>query len=116
MHTHGRSQMRLDLERLAELRQAVPVPLVLHGASSIYPPDLVEAIRLGVRKINVGSILKRTYLETLREASNQLGDAYNPYDVMGSGFPEDVLTKARVAVQERIAELMHLFGSAGKAV
>jgi ketose-bisphosphate aldolase len=115
-HVHGRSQVRLNLERLAQLRRAVPVPLVLHGASSIYPPDLVEAIRLGVRKINVGSVLKRTYLETLREASNQLGDAYNPYDVVGSGFPEDVLTKARVAVQERIAELMHLFGSAGKAV
>lgn len=116
VHTHGRNQMRLDLERLAELRQAVPVPLVLHGATSIYPPDLVEAIRLGVRKINVGSILKRTYFETLREAGNRVGDSYNPYDVMGSGFPEDVLTQARVAVQERIAELMHLFGSAGKAV
>ena len=116
VHTHGRSQMRLDLARLAELRQAVPVPLVLHGATSIYPPDLVEAIRLGVRKINVGSILKRTYFETLRAASAQVGDSYNPYDVIGSGFAEDVLTQARVAVQERIAELMHLFGSAGKAV
>ncbi|MGQ9785739.1 MAG: class II fructose-bisphosphate aldolase [Anaerolineae bacterium] len=115
-HVHGRSQVHLNLERLAELRRAVSVPLVLHGATSIYPPDLVEAIRLGVRKINVGSILKRTYLETLREASNQVGDGYNPYDVVGSGFPEDVLTKARVAVQERIVELMDLFGSAGKAV
>ncbi|MDW8070257.1 MAG: class II fructose-bisphosphate aldolase [Anaerolineae bacterium] len=114
-HTHGRSQTRLDLERLAALRQAVPVPLVLHGATSIYSPDLVEAIRLGVRKINVGSILKRTYFETLRRASNQVGDAYNPYDIIGSGFPEDVLTQARVAVQERIIELMQLFGSAGKA-
>jgi fructose/tagatose bisphosphate aldolase len=116
VHTHGRSHMRLDLERLAALRRAVPVPLVLHGATSIYPPDLVEAIQLGVRKINVGSILKRTYFETLRAASAQVGDPYNPYDVIGSGFPEDVLTQARVAVQERIAELMHLFGSAGKAM
>ena len=116
VHVHGRSQVRLNLERLAELRRAVPVPLVLHGATSIYPPDIVEAIRLGVRKINVGSILKRTYFETLREASSQIGDSYNPYDVIGSGFPEDVLTQARVAVQERTMELMHLFGSAGKVV
>jgi len=115
VHVHGRNQVRLNLERLAELRRAVPVPLVLHGATSIYPPDLAEAVRLGVRKINVGSILKRTYLETLRDASNRVGSAYNPYDVIGSGFPEDVLAQARVAVQERIAEMMYLFGSAGKA-
>ena len=115
VHVHGRSQVRLNLSRLAELRGAVHVPLVLHGATSVYPPDIVEAIRLGIRKINVGSVLKRTYFETLRDASDRVGSHYSPYDVIGSGFPSDVLTVARCAMQERVEDLMRLFGSAGRA-
>jgi ketose-bisphosphate aldolase len=115
VHLHGRSQVRLNLSRLAELREAVPVPLVLHGATSIHPDDMAEAIRLGVRKINVGSILKRTYFETLRDASNQVGSHYNPYDVMGSGMSSDVLAVARTAMQETVEDMLRLFGSTGKA-
>lgn len=115
VHVHGRSQVRLNLEQLKKLHAAVPVPLVLHGATSVHPPDMVEAIRLGIRKINVGSVLKRTYFETLRDAGNRVGGAYNPYDVIGSGFAGDVLTVARLAMQERVEDLMRLFGSAGKA-
>jgi len=32
--------------------------LALHGASSVYDSDIKEAIKLGIRKINVGKILK----------------------------------------------------------
>jgi fructose/tagatose bisphosphate aldolase len=46
--------LRLDLDRLRALA-GLPVPLVLHGASSIAPADLQAAIAIGVRKINVGS-------------------------------------------------------------
>jgi fructose/tagatose bisphosphate aldolase len=115
VHVHGRSQVRLNLEQLKKLRAVVPVPLVLHGATSVHPPDMVEAIRLGIRKINVGSVLKRTYFETLRGAGNRVGGAYNPYDIIGSGFAGDVLTSARLAMQERVEDMMRLFGSAGKA-
>jgi len=52
-HLHGRSEVRLNLDRLAELLKMVPVPLVLHGATSVSQSDLKEAIRLGVRKVNV---------------------------------------------------------------
>jgi fructose/tagatose bisphosphate aldolase len=115
VHIHGRSQVHLDLSRLAELRAAVPVPLVLHGATSVLPADLAAAVQGGVRKINVGSILKRTFFETLRRASNQVGEAYNPYQVMGSGLSGDVLSVARLALQRVVEDYMRLFGSAGKA-
>lgn len=114
-HTHGHTQLRLNLQRLAELRAVVPVPLVLHGATSVYPPDLAAAVQGGVRKINVGSILKRTFLETLRRAADQVGNSYNPYQVVGSGLADDVLSQARLAVQRVVEDLMRLFGSAGQA-
>jgi len=115
VHLHGRSEVRLDSSRIRELREALRVPLVLHGASSVSRVDLAEAIRLGVRKINVGSVLKRAYFEALRRACANVGDDYNPYEVVGSGLDGDVLAAGRVALQRVVEGLMHLFGSAGRA-
>jgi ketose-bisphosphate aldolase len=116
VHLHGRSEVRLDLSRLKDLRQTIDVPLVLHGGSSISRTDLQAAIRLGVRKINVGSVLKRTYLEGLRLGLEELGGNFNPYEVVGSGLAEDVLVKGRLALQKVVEDWMCLFGSAGKAL
>lgn len=114
-HLHGRSEVRLNLSRLAELRKMVSVPLVLHGATSISQTDLREAIQLGVRKINVGSILKRSYFEAIRAACSSVGEDYNPYEIVGSGLEKDVLNAGRVALRKRVKELMGLFGSAGRS-
>ncbi len=113
-HLHGRQAVRLNLERLAMLRKAVPLPLVLHGATSVHQADLVEAVRLGVRKINVGSILKRTYFESVRQACLAVGENYNPYEVIGSGLSSDVLTSGRLAMQQTVEALLRLFGSADR--
>ena len=115
VHLHGRSEVRLDLSRLTELRQVIDVPLVLHGGSSISRADLQAAIGRGVSKINVGSVLKRSYLGALRLALEELGGNFNPYEVIGSGLDEDVLVKGRLALQKVVEDLMCLFGSAGKA-
>lgn len=115
VHLHGRKTVHLNLEHLAELRSRVPVPLVLHGATSVAREDLAQAIRIGVRKINVGSALKQSYLNTLCRACAGVGAEYNPYQMMGSGLPQDVLTVARVALQKTVEEWMLLFGSARQA-
>ncbi len=114
-HLHGRSPVSLDHEKLRELVRAVPVPLVLHGASSIPSGELRAAIQSGVRKINVGSVLKQTYFDALRRACREIGESYNPYAILGSGTESDVLVTGRVALQEKVEELLRLFGSAGQA-
>jgi fructose/tagatose bisphosphate aldolase len=115
MHLHGRQELGLDLDLLGELRRALSVPLVLHGATSVRREDLSAAAKMGVRKINVGSVLKKTYFEALREACNEIGETYNPYLVMGSGLDGDVLLAARRALRDVVVDLMNLFGSTGKA-
>jgi ketose-bisphosphate aldolase len=109
-HLHGRRRVKLNFPLIVDLKQALKVPLVLHGASSVDRLDLVEAIRLGIRKINVGSALKRAYLEALRQAIAQTGDDYNPYDVIGSGLAGDVLTAGRLALQKTVEDWMRVFG------
>lgn len=115
MHLHGRRALRLDMARLHKLEHQVPVPLVLHGASSVRHDDLRTAIELGIRKINVGSLLKQAYFEALRAACAAVEDPYNPYEVVGSGLKADVLTAGRIALQQTVEELMRLFGSVDKA-
>jgi fructose/tagatose bisphosphate aldolase len=115
VHLHGKRAVHLDLDLLRELYDALDVPLVLHGATSVSESDLVDGIRFGIRKINVGSALKQAYFETLRAVCDTTGDTYNPYDVIGSGLREDVLMAGRIALQRKVEHYMRLFGSAGKA-
>lgn len=58
--------VRLDLERLAEIAAATPVPLVLHGASGLPAEDLLGAVELGAVKININAELRRAYIGALR--------------------------------------------------
>lgn len=113
-HLHGRKRVRLNLPLIADLKLALKVPLVLHGASSVDVGDLSEAIRLGIRKINVGSSLKRAFFEAVRLASVQAGNDYNPYEVVGSGQAGDVLTTGRLALQKTVEDWMKVFMSGRK--
>lgn len=115
MHLHGRRELGLDVDLLGELRRRLSLPLVLHGATSVRGEDLQAAIKAGIGKINVGSLLKQTYFEALRSACNDVGQDNNPYVVVGSGLEGDVLVAARQALQDVVAGLMRLFGSAGRA-
>lgn len=68
-NAHGRytALPRLDFDRLAALREAVPVPLVLHGGSGTPEADLRRAIRLGIAKVNVATELVTAVRESLQE-------------------------------------------------
>ena len=45
-------QPKLDFARLAQIKQVVNVPLVMHGGSGVSEQDYRRVIELGVRKIN----------------------------------------------------------------
>ena len=114
IHLHGRLKLDLDIDHLKTLREALDCPLVLHGASSVAEASIRAAVSSGIRKVNVGSTLKRTYFESLRAACNTVDPGYIPYDVVGSLRAGDVNVEARRALQKKVEELMLLFGSAGR--
>ena len=114
VHLHGRRLVGLDLARLAAIRARVGVPLVLHAASSVDDAALGEAIRRGIRKINVGSALRSAFYRALRDRLADAGPEFNPYAVVGSGLPEDLLLAGRLAVRDLVAAKMRLFASAGR--
>lgn len=114
-HMHGKREIRLKLDALVEIKKKVKIPLVLHGGSYINPDDIKNAIEIGIRKINVGSILKKVYFQKIKETVKNLSLSSNPYDIVGSGFKNDIHTKARLAVQAVIENFMIQYGSNNKA-
>lgn len=71
----GKPEIYFD--RLAEINEAVSVPLVLHGGSGIPEEDIRRAIKNGINKVNVGTIIHCTYMNTMKKTLNEMPE--NPY-------------------------------------
>jgi len=106
----------LDFNLVRALREKIDIPIVLHGATGITDEDLKLAIQLGMCKVNVGTVLKRAYLNSIQSyLKNNDVNKMDPHNVMGRGGREDMLCKAREAVCDKVVRYMVLFGSENKA-
>ena len=56
---------RLHIEHLRALRLAAGVPLVLHGGSGVQKESVLEGIRNGIAKINIGTEIRQAYEKPL---------------------------------------------------
>jgi ketose-bisphosphate aldolase len=66
---------RLNIEHLKIIRQAVKIPLVLHGGSNIPMEYVHEAIKNGIAKINIGTEIRQTYESTIATSQIAAQDA-----------------------------------------
>ena len=96
----------LDLPLIAALREAVPVPLVLHGSSGVPDATLAAAVGAGMRKVNISTHLNRLYTEAVREAL-----AADPALV----DPRRWLAPARDAMAAEVARLLAVLGAPAPA-
>lgn len=97
---------RLDLALIGRLREAVPVPLVLHGSSGIDHVLLGEAVGHGMTKINIGTLLNIAFTGSIRsslDADPALVD------------PRRYLTGARAAVAETVAGCLQAVSGRARA-
>jgi fructose-bisphosphate aldolase class II len=67
-HAMVTREARLDLDLIAALRGAVPVPLVLHGSSGVPDAGLAAAVRRGMTKVNIATHLNVAYTAAARAA------------------------------------------------
>jgi tagatose 1,6-diphosphate aldolase GatY/KbaY len=104
VHGHYQREPDLDFERLAAIRGAVSVPLVLHGASGLPDALVRRAIALGICKLNVNTELRAAYVQSVTER------------VRAPRAPDlaDLMAAATAAMQAIVVNKLHLFGSAGK--
>jgi fructose/tagatose bisphosphate aldolase len=75
----------------------------LYGGTSTEPADVSEAIKVGVRKINLGSVLNESYFDGPWNACAKVDGDYNPYEVVGSETEEDVLATSRASLRKTVS-------------
>jgi fructose-bisphosphate aldolase, class II len=106
VHAGRRKDTELDLERLAAIRAAVDIPLVLHGSSGVTDRCVADGIRLGLCKVNVATQLNQAFTAAIREVLAASGTEIDPRRYLGP---------AREAMAAGVAERLRFFGAAGKA-
>lgn len=68
--THGqyKSKAKINYELLTELKAKLgSTGLVLHGGTGVSDEDMRRCVREGMKKINVGTELNKSYIEVVRE-------------------------------------------------
>ncbi len=120
-------EAHLDLKRLQEIREQVDIPLVLHGASSVYPdliqgidrfggaikeahgvPDSIikKCIKRGICKVNTDTDLRLAFDLGIREFLIE-----NP----GVFDYRKILQAAKEQVKDVVKKKIYVFGSENKA-
>ncbi len=75
----------LDLDRIAELRETLDVPLVLHGSSGVPDETLTAAVRAGMTKINIATHLNHAFTDAVRAYLAERPEAVDPRKYLGAG-------------------------------
>lgn len=105
VHGLKTKQVSLNLDRLAEIRNRVPIPLVLHGSSGVSDNDIRQGIAMGLCKVNVATQLNQAFTGAVREALERDGELVDP---------RKYLAPARNAQMEIVRERIRFFGASGK--
>ena len=129
--SHGaykfKGEPHLDFDRLREIASRIEQPIVLHGASSLppdevllaerygaklehaqgIPPELIQkAVTMGIAKVNTDSDLRLAALGRLRQVLVERPNLFNLYELMG---------EMEKAIRRATAQRIRLLGSDGKA-
>ncbi|MDI9221486.1 tagatose bisphosphate family class II aldolase [Pantoea sp. EA-12] len=104
---HGmyQGEPKLDFARLAQIRDRVGIPLVLHGASGIPEAMLRQSIELGICKVNVATELKIAFSDAVKSFFNE-----NPR----SNDPREYMEPGKKAMKYIVQEKIRMCGSEGK--
>jgi fructose/tagatose bisphosphate aldolase len=105
----------MDLDRLDAIHGRAGVPLALHGGTSFPREAVPGAIERGVAKLNVGTALKRAFLEGLKEAAAAADPAASPHDLLGSHGRSDLLEAGKARLIPVVRDLIRLYGGSGRA-
>jgi len=71
---HGKYKQapKLAIERIKEIKESAKIPLVLHGGSGIPDDQIKLAIEAGIRKINFGTDICCSFLDSVFEVDRSI--------------------------------------------
>jgi fructose-bisphosphate aldolase class II len=89
----------LNIERVRSIREAVGIPLVLHGASGNSADDIRGCVQAGVSIVHVNTELRIAYRSGLLQAFSEHPDEVSPYKYLKS---------AKLAMQKVVEEKLRI--------
>jgi fructose-bisphosphate aldolase class II len=78
----GTTRKRLDISRIAEIKNAARVPLTLHGGSGTDDEDLRKAIAAGINVIHINTELRVAWRRGMEDALRQEPEQVVPYKIL----------------------------------
>lgn len=105
---HGlmRGEPRIDYGRMCAIRDATPVPLVIHGGSGLTEATYGQLVQSGMCKINFYAELSRAAADSIRGRLRQNPD---------TDSITQLLADMRPSVQRAVENKIRIWGSEGKA-
>lgn len=88
---------QLNINRLKEIKEAVEVPLVLHGTSGVPENIVKECIKAGICKVNYATDLRKAFTEGIRKYIEE-----HPENVDPKKYLEEGKRAVREIVKNRI--------------
>jgi fructose-bisphosphate aldolase class II len=98
---HGDAQKRLDIARIAAIRDAAGVFMTLHGGSGTNDEDFKKAIKAGMNIVHVNTEIRLAWKRGMEKALG-VGESVVPYKILG---------EVVAAVQKVVDARMRLFSS-----
>ncbi len=107
LHGHYPVPKALDLELLQRIRDVIGCHISLHGGSDTPGHYFIEAVKIGVTKININSDMRLAYRDTLEKVLADNKSEYAVVKLMGTVIE---------AVQKVVEDKIDTFNSSGKAL
>jgi fructose-bisphosphate aldolase class II len=98
-HAMSTRDASLDFQLIQDIAAEVKIPLVLHGSSGVSDADLQEAVRSGMRKINIATHLNGIFTDRVRAELDKNPSLTDPRKYIGL---------SRDDVSEEVARLLKL--------
>lgn len=105
-HGFYEGKPEINFQRLAEVNEALSIPLVLHGGTGIPEEDVKRAIKNGINKVNVGTQIRCAYMQNTYQVIAELG--YTTHTV-------DIMHEVKKAIKREVAAWIKICMADGKA-
>ncbi|OGD66850.1 tagatose-bisphosphate aldolase [Candidatus Campbellbacteria bacterium RIFOXYC2_FULL_35_25] len=98
----GAKNPNLDIERIGKIKEAIKIPIVLHGGSGISDEDFVSAIKSGVSIVHINTEIRLAYKNATEQSIKDNPEEIAPYKRM------ELSVKA---ISEVVKKRLELFSS-----
>ena len=96
LHRLESGSVAIDLDCFNELEKALSVPLVIHGTSGLEDKDIQMLALRQVAKFNVGTILRKSFGNSLRSTLESNPDLFDRITIMQQVIPNMSSTASKI--------------------